>query len=151
MARSLNSLKRQAEKRFPHKIDMAVPPGGLGQQLDAMLAWCREPREAIGIAMDIRCGRQTARSNDSRDSILPTPRSARRSGGDGRDEIGVVILRRIHSFDTGKAIMSCAGNGCSIHGAQSLRIHRRYRKPHPHELNCEVTNRRTDTMLLKRP
>jgi hypothetical protein len=40
MARSLNSLKRQAEKRFPHKIDIAVPPGGLGQQLDAMLAWC---------------------------------------------------------------------------------------------------------------
>jgi hypothetical protein len=34
-------LKQQAEKRFLHKIDIPVPPGGMGSRLDAMLAWCR--------------------------------------------------------------------------------------------------------------
>jgi hypothetical protein len=42
MARTFNRLKHRAEKQFPHKVDVPVPPGGLGQQLTEMLAWCRE-------------------------------------------------------------------------------------------------------------
>lgn len=42
MAATFNRLKRQSEKRFPHKIDVPVPPGGFGKRLNAMLAWCRE-------------------------------------------------------------------------------------------------------------
>jgi hypothetical protein len=29
----------EAERRFPARIRIAVPPGGLGTQLDAMMAW----------------------------------------------------------------------------------------------------------------
>jgi hypothetical protein len=42
MTRPLNRLKHQAEKRFAHKVDILVPPAGLGDRLAAMLAWCRE-------------------------------------------------------------------------------------------------------------
>ncbi len=42
MTRTKTRLKHQAEKRFSHKVDVPVPPGGLGTRLNAMLAWCRE-------------------------------------------------------------------------------------------------------------
>lgn len=41
MARSTNLRKREAEARFPHKVDIAVPEFGLGNRLDEMLLWCR--------------------------------------------------------------------------------------------------------------
>jgi hypothetical protein len=41
MPRTRIRLKQQAEKRFLHKIDVPVPPDGIGLRLDAMLAWCR--------------------------------------------------------------------------------------------------------------
>jgi len=42
MASNFNRLKHRSERRFPHKIDVPVPQGGLGPQLTAMLAWCRK-------------------------------------------------------------------------------------------------------------
>jgi hypothetical protein len=42
MTRANTRLKQQAEKRFSHKVDVPVPPGGIGKRLNAMLAWCRE-------------------------------------------------------------------------------------------------------------
>ena len=40
------SGKKEAEKRFQHRVDIPVPDDGLGRRLDAMLAWCRENMEA---------------------------------------------------------------------------------------------------------
>jgi hypothetical protein len=34
-------FKDEAERRFPHKVDVPVPPTGLGRDLTAMLEWCR--------------------------------------------------------------------------------------------------------------
>jgi len=42
MTRATARPKQQAEKRFSHKVDVPVPPGGLGKRLNAMLAWCGE-------------------------------------------------------------------------------------------------------------
>jgi hypothetical protein len=42
LANARQLFRRKAERRFPHKIDVPVPAGGLGKRLDAMLAWCRE-------------------------------------------------------------------------------------------------------------
>ena len=36
MTRPNPRLKQQAEKRFPHKVDVPVPPGGIGKRLNAM-------------------------------------------------------------------------------------------------------------------
>jgi hypothetical protein len=36
MSRTSTRLKQQAEKRFPHKVDVPVPPGGIGRPLNAM-------------------------------------------------------------------------------------------------------------------
>jgi hypothetical protein len=43
MARSADSIpsRRAAESKFPHRIDIAVPAGGLGNRLTEMLIWCR--------------------------------------------------------------------------------------------------------------
>jgi hypothetical protein len=35
-------FKDEAERRFPHKIDISVPDTGLGRELTAMLEWCRD-------------------------------------------------------------------------------------------------------------
>jgi hypothetical protein len=35
-------FKDEAERRFPHKVDIPVPGNGLGRDLTAMLDWCRE-------------------------------------------------------------------------------------------------------------
>jgi len=34
--------RREAERRFPHRIDIRVPALGLGGRLSAMLTWCRQ-------------------------------------------------------------------------------------------------------------
>jgi hypothetical protein len=34
-------FKDEAERRFPHKVDIPVPGNGLGRDLTAMLDWCR--------------------------------------------------------------------------------------------------------------
>ncbi len=35
-----NSFKREAERRYPHKVDIPVPGSGLGRRLTDMHAWC---------------------------------------------------------------------------------------------------------------
>jgi hypothetical protein len=35
-----NSFQREAERKFPIKVDIPVPPGGLGRRLTDMLDWC---------------------------------------------------------------------------------------------------------------
>lgn len=42
---------REAERRFPVRIQVAVPPEGLGQQLDGMHAWLDENCGADGWTM----------------------------------------------------------------------------------------------------
>jgi len=34
--------KKEAERRFPHHIDIPVPGSGLGRRLTDILDWCRE-------------------------------------------------------------------------------------------------------------
>jgi len=36
-----NASKKAAERRFPHRVDVLVPGGGLGRRLTDMLDWCR--------------------------------------------------------------------------------------------------------------
>jgi len=40
MARHTNYLKRDAERRFRHTVDIPVPSGGLGGKLNQMHQWC---------------------------------------------------------------------------------------------------------------
>jgi hypothetical protein len=40
--RARHPSKDEAERRFPHKIDIPIPATGLGRNLTAMLEWCRE-------------------------------------------------------------------------------------------------------------
>ena len=35
-----NTFKRDAERRFPHRVDIPVPRSGLGRRLTDMLQWC---------------------------------------------------------------------------------------------------------------
>jgi hypothetical protein len=35
-----NSFQKAAERKFPIKVDIPVPSGGLGRQLTDMLDWC---------------------------------------------------------------------------------------------------------------
>jgi len=42
MNRSTNMRKREAEARFPHKVDIPIPTLGLGNRLTDMVIWCRE-------------------------------------------------------------------------------------------------------------
>jgi hypothetical protein len=42
MARVHHPMKLAAERKFPHRVDVPVPVGGLGSTLNAMLAWCRD-------------------------------------------------------------------------------------------------------------
>lgn len=41
MTRTHYPTKREAERRFPHHVDVRVPEGGLGARLNLMLDWCR--------------------------------------------------------------------------------------------------------------
>jgi hypothetical protein len=36
-----NAGRKAAETKFPHRIDIPVPVGGLGNRLTEMLMWCR--------------------------------------------------------------------------------------------------------------
>ena len=42
MDRAPKLTRVQAERRFPHKVDVPIPAAGLGRRLTDMLAWCRE-------------------------------------------------------------------------------------------------------------
>jgi hypothetical protein len=46
MARTDHLGRRGAERRFPYRVDIGVPPLGLGGRLSAMLRWCRENVQA---------------------------------------------------------------------------------------------------------
>jgi hypothetical protein len=35
------TFKREAVRRFPHRVDIPVPGSGLGRRLTDMLDWCR--------------------------------------------------------------------------------------------------------------
>jgi len=41
MARTHNPGKRDAESRFPVRVDVPVPEGGLGERLNRMVDWCQ--------------------------------------------------------------------------------------------------------------
>jgi hypothetical protein len=42
MARYHYETRRDAERKYPHRVDIPVPPMGLGKQLDDMIEWCGE-------------------------------------------------------------------------------------------------------------
>jgi hypothetical protein len=51
VTRASTRVHRQAEKRFPVRVRIAVPPDGLGRQLEIMQAWLDETCGAAGWAM----------------------------------------------------------------------------------------------------
>jgi hypothetical protein len=40
MARYHYQTRRDAERKFPHRVDIPVPDGGLGKRLTDMIDWC---------------------------------------------------------------------------------------------------------------
>jgi acetylornithine deacetylase/succinyl-diaminopimelate desuccinylase-like protein len=40
MARYHYQTRRDAERRFPHRVDILVPKSGFGKQLNDMIDWC---------------------------------------------------------------------------------------------------------------
>lgn len=50
MARPPRQIEREAEHRFPVRVRIAVPPGGLGRQLGVMQAWLDETCGSAGWA-----------------------------------------------------------------------------------------------------
>ncbi len=50
MARSSQHQQREAERRYPVRVRIAVPPEGLGQQLALMHAWLDDTCGAVGWA-----------------------------------------------------------------------------------------------------
>jgi hypothetical protein len=65
MARHHYETRRDAERKYPHRVDIPVPEDGLGNQLNTMVEWCRQrftewehhgvtspERDAGGIAID---------------------------------------------------------------------------------------------------
>jgi|GEM_PF-7090504 len=42
MARRSISRKKLYEQNFPYKVDIPVPPEGLGRRINEMVAWCKE-------------------------------------------------------------------------------------------------------------
>jgi hypothetical protein len=42
MARYHYQTRRDAERQYPHRVDIPVPSMGLGKQLNHMLEWCGE-------------------------------------------------------------------------------------------------------------
>ena len=45
MVRRSKTLRDTAETRYPWRVDIPVPKGGLLQRINAMHAWCREELE----------------------------------------------------------------------------------------------------------
>ena len=42
MAKGALRIQREAERQFPVRVRIAVPPGGLGRQLETMHAWLEQ-------------------------------------------------------------------------------------------------------------
>jgi hypothetical protein len=42
MARYHYETRRDAERQYQHRVDIPMPPMGLGKQLNDMIAWCDE-------------------------------------------------------------------------------------------------------------
>jgi hypothetical protein len=42
MARYHYQARRDAERQYPYRVDIPVPEGGLGKQLNDMIEWCGE-------------------------------------------------------------------------------------------------------------
>jgi hypothetical protein len=42
MARYYYENRRDAERQYPHRVDIPVPEMGLGKQLNDMIEWCCE-------------------------------------------------------------------------------------------------------------
>jgi hypothetical protein len=40
MARYHYETRRDAERKFPHRVDIPMPENGLGKQLNDMIDWC---------------------------------------------------------------------------------------------------------------
>jgi hypothetical protein len=40
MARYHYQTRRDAERKYPYRVDIAVPEGGLGKRLHDMVEWC---------------------------------------------------------------------------------------------------------------
>jgi hypothetical protein len=51
MIRASNQARPQAERRFPVRVRIAVPPEGLGHQIEIMHAWLDQTCGADGWAM----------------------------------------------------------------------------------------------------
>jgi len=51
MARASTQARREVERRFPVRVRVAVPPEGLGRQLEVICAWLDETCGAEGWAM----------------------------------------------------------------------------------------------------
>lgn len=49
-ARARHPFTDEYEREFPYKIDIPVPPTGLGRDLTEMLEWCRERVPQLGWA-----------------------------------------------------------------------------------------------------
>jgi hypothetical protein len=37
-----NRVQKDAEAKFPHRVDVPIPVGGLGNRLTDMMTWCRQ-------------------------------------------------------------------------------------------------------------
>jgi hypothetical protein len=51
MSRASEQAQREAERRYPVRVRIAVPPEGLGRQLDLMHAWLDDTCGAEGWAL----------------------------------------------------------------------------------------------------
>jgi len=60
-----NSFQKAAERKFPIKVDVPVPPGGLGRRLTDMLDWCHANVAAGGWAQR-PSGMREGRARDPR-------------------------------------------------------------------------------------
>lgn len=58
LARYRYPTRAEAERFFPHRIDVPVPPEGLGRRLSEMLAWCRDNVAALAWDEHGRIGRR---------------------------------------------------------------------------------------------
>jgi hypothetical protein len=48
MARYHYETRREAERQYPHRVDIPVPPMGAGQALNDMIAWCAAASNEAG-------------------------------------------------------------------------------------------------------
>jgi hypothetical protein len=72
-----NTGRRAAEAKFPYRIDIPVPVGGLGNRLTEMLMWCRENIPAGAWAQHGHSERPKARNAGGLRSLLLRQRGRR--------------------------------------------------------------------------